>query len=124
MNRDVGHEIEVMLKRSLNTKLPVIVDAPPTLMKPKHIDFNQEELELYNFELVESLDKNIMPIARAKENIRLNKAVNAFMQAGIPANTYTHIGYYQIPNINEKFSSDKDETTYNAVKKYRYFLLW
>lgn len=117
-NKDVSREIQVMLKRAVNTHVPVIIDTPPVCMNPKMIHLTQDELDLYNFEMINSNDKNITPIAQAKDNIRFNRAVNAFRQAGIPANTYTHIGYYQIPQEEDE-SEEKAKT-----KKYRYILLW
>ncbi|MEG1616882.1 MAG: hypothetical protein RR202_08560 [Bacteroidales bacterium] len=112
--KDVSRELQVMLKRAVNTKVPVIVDTPPSVMVPKAVHLSQEELDLYNFEMVKSANMNITPIPQARESVRFNKALNAFRQAGVQANTYTHIGYYQIPK------EDEDD----RVKQYRYMLLW
>lgn len=111
--RNVTGEIQSMLKKAINTHVPVIVDTPPTSMSPESIHLSKEELDLYNFEMANSSECNISLISKAKESVRFNKAVNAFRQAGVPANSYTHIGYYQIP------STEEDKT-----KKYRYLLLW
>lgn len=111
--RDVGRELQVMLKRSLNTKVPIIIDTPPQAMVPKTVHLTADELEQYNFEMLNCTDMNLTPIGQARENIRFNRAINAFRQAGVAANTYTHIGYYQVPSEAEE-----------EVKKYKYFLLW
>ncbi len=112
--KDASREIHTMLKRAINTKVPVIIDTPPTAMNPQLVHLSEEDLDMYNFEILNSTDKNITPIAQAKNNIRFNRAVNAFRQAGIAANTYSHIGYYQIPQ------SEDD----NSAKQYKYILLW
>lgn len=111
--RNVAGEIQSMLKKAINTKVPMIVDTPPTTMMPQTIVLTKEHLDLYNFEMVNSSECNISLISKARDSVRFNKAVNAFRQAGYPANSYTHIGYYQIP-------ANENET----LKKYRYLLLW
>lgn len=111
--RNVAGEIQSMLKKALNTEVPIIIDTPPCSMSPKTIQLTKEALDLYNFEMVNSADCNISLISKARDSVRFNKAVNAFRQAGIPANSYTHIGYYQIPATEE-----------DTQKKYRYILLW
>ncbi|MEG1586643.1 MAG: hypothetical protein RR346_07195 [Bacteroidales bacterium] len=111
--RNVAGEIQSMLKKALNTQIPVIIDTPPSAMNPKTVHLSKEAFDSYNFEMVNSADCNISPISKARDSVRFNKAVNAFRQAGIPANSYTHIGYYQIPTTEEDTS-----------KRYRYMLLW
>ena len=83
-------------------------------MNPQLVHLSEEDLDMYNFEILNSTDKNITPIAQAKNNIRFNRAVNAFRQAGIAANTYSHIGYYQIPQREDD----------NSAKQYKCILLW
>ena len=111
--RNVVGEIQAMLKKAVNTSVPMIIDTPPETMAPQAQVMSKEDLDSYNFEMLHSCDCNICPISKAKESVRFNKAVNAFRHAGFPANSYTHIAYYQIPsNGNE------------MLKKYRYVLLW
>lgn len=112
-SRNVAGEIQSMLKKALNTHVPVITDTPPSSMAPKTVHLTQEALDLYNFEMQKSTDCNITLISKARDSVRFNKAVNAFRQAGIPANSYSHIGYYQIPTAENE-----------SIKKYRYMLLW
>lgn len=111
--RNFAGEIQSMLKKALNTHVPVIIDTPPTPMIPKTVHLTQEAFELYNFEMLNSSECNISLISKARESVRFNKAVNAFRQAGIPANAYSHIGYYQVPGTEDE-----------KIKKYRYILLW
>ena len=111
--KDASREIHVMLKRAVNTKVPVILDSIENTMNPELIHLTEEDLDQYSFEILNSSEKNISSISDAKNHVRLNRAVNAFRKAGIAANTYSHIGYYQVP-LNEEKENDG--------KKYRYML--
>lgn len=111
--RNFAGEIQSMLKKALNTHVPVIVDTPPSPMVPKTVHLTHEAYESYHFEMSNSADCNLSEISKARESVRFNKAVNAFRQAGVQANSYSHIGYYQIPGTEE-----------DTIKKYRYILLW
>ena len=50
--KDVSREIQSMLKRAINTRIPVIIDTPPNTLAPELIHLTSEELDLYNFEII------------------------------------------------------------------------
>ncbi len=111
--RNYVTEIQSMLKKAVNTQVPMLVDTPPNRMDPQMIRLTTEDMSLYQSEMSISKECNISLISKSRDSARFNRAVNAFRQAGIPANSYSHIGYYQIPSNEE-----------NQPKQYRYILLW
>lgn len=111
--QNVAGTMQSMLKKAINTHVPMITDTPPSTMSPKTVHLTPETFDLYNFEMQKSEECNMTLISKSRDHLRFNKAVNAFRQAGIPANSYSHIAYYQIPATeNEK------------LRQYRYMLLW
>ena len=111
--RNYVSEIQSMLKKAVNTQVPMLLDTPPNRMTPQLIQLTTEDMSLYQSEMSASGECNVSLISKARDSVRFNRAVNAFRQAGIPANSYSHIGYYQIPNTQE-----------DQPKQYRYMLLW
>lgn len=110
---DAAKEIKTLLKNAVGFKLPVITDTPPRAYTPEVISFTPDDLIAYDAEIDHSEDVGLIQIGLAKDNVRTQKAIHAFENAGIHPKEYTHIGFYRLSALTE-----------NGAAPMRYILLW
>lgn len=111
--KDAAKEMKEMLKNAVGFKLPVITDTPPHAYHPEIITFTPDDQIAYDAEIDHSEEVGLIPIGLAKDNVRTQKAIHAFEQAGIHPKEYTHLGFYRIKAVTE-----------NGAAPMRYMLLW